>query len=206
MGRALLIGWLAALGGVGCLPTPTFTCAESSECGSGGTCQPDGLCSFTDTSCATNQRYGSLAGNDSNQCVAELGSGSGSGSGSACTGFSALKDGNTHDLFLPLQTPLGWESAVSECSTLGGYLAVPTTQQEVNGILDMTCANTWMGIHEVGSAFDTPTGSPVSFLPWDCNQPMGSGEISCVSAVEADDAYALADCASPEAVMCECNP
>jgi hypothetical protein len=202
MGRAVLAACLAGVAaGLGCLPSPTFDCTDSTECGTGGTCQPDDRCSFADSSCTSGQRYGSLAGNESNACVA-----AGSGS-SSCTGFSALKGngtGNGH-LFLQLGASAAWGTAVSECVALGGFLAVPATQQELNAILNVTCVDTWMGIHEVGSAFETPTGTPVPFLPWDCNQPDGS-DGSCVSAVDNDDAYALADCTASEAVMCECIP
>lgn len=53
----------------GCLSKPTFECADNAACGAQGICQPDKLCSFPDSSCASGQRYGELSGPQANQCV-----------------------------------------------------------------------------------------------------------------------------------------
>jgi hypothetical protein len=195
MGRAVLAACGAiAVAALGCLPSPKFDCTDSTACGSGGTCQPDGLCSFADTSCTSGQRYGSLAGNDSNQCVAVP----------PCVGMAL--GGVTGHLYSQLDSDASWDSAVAQCTGSGGYLAVPASQQELNAILNATGGDTWMGIRENGSAFDTPSGLPVEFLPWDSGQPDGHGPVQCVSAVDGDQAYALANCSISEAAMCECNP
>jgi hypothetical protein len=45
-----------------------FACTEDSECGAGGMCS-SGYCAFADSSCSSGERYGSLSGPSSNQCV-----------------------------------------------------------------------------------------------------------------------------------------
>jgi len=57
-------------------PPSSFTCSSSPQCSGGGTCQPVGLCSFADPSCATGQRYGAASGELGGVCVGdELGTG-----------------------------------------------------------------------------------------------------------------------------------
>lgn len=53
-------------------PSAVFTCETSDQCTVGGTCQPNGFCSFPDSTCPTGQRYGEAAGNDlANRCVGD---------------------------------------------------------------------------------------------------------------------------------------
>ena len=53
----------------GCVtPANRFECSTSSEC-SGGTCEPDGLCSFADAACPSGRRYGESSGPKAGQCV-----------------------------------------------------------------------------------------------------------------------------------------
>jgi len=49
-------------------PIAAFTCADSTQC-NGGICQPTGLCSFDDASCASGQRYGTASGDAGDVCV-----------------------------------------------------------------------------------------------------------------------------------------
>lgn len=53
----------------GCHITATFTCEDSAQCGAGGTCEPDNLCSFPDPVCASGRRYGDYSGELSGECV-----------------------------------------------------------------------------------------------------------------------------------------
>jgi concanavalin A-like lectin/glucanase superfamily protein len=46
-----------------------FHCERDDQCTGGGTCQQDGLCSFSDPGCPSGQRYGDLADGLSNSCV-----------------------------------------------------------------------------------------------------------------------------------------
>jgi hypothetical protein len=65
---SLLITVVLAL--AGCLPRSAYECAGDASCGTGGTCQPTGYCSFADPDCASGQRYhGSAAGDLADLCV-----------------------------------------------------------------------------------------------------------------------------------------
>ena len=58
----LLIGLAIALSS-GCLKElPAFSCSEDSQCGAGGTCETNGLCSFSDATCASGRRFGAEQG------------------------------------------------------------------------------------------------------------------------------------------------
>jgi hypothetical protein len=69
--------WLAAIVAVltvtGCkYGADSFSCTGNASCGTGGTCQPNNLCSFPDNTCPSGQRYGDIAGTSSGDCVGEL--------------------------------------------------------------------------------------------------------------------------------------
>src|SRR5687768_7148808 len=73
---AILVGVLACVAagfvGFGCLSKPRFECGGATDCLDGaaqGTCEPDGFCSFADSSCDSGRRYGDLSGPMANQCV-----------------------------------------------------------------------------------------------------------------------------------------
>ncbi len=62
------LGW-AALGGawvlgiaLGCSMADAFVCADHGECGTPGTCEASGYCSFPDDTCPSGRRYGDHAG------------------------------------------------------------------------------------------------------------------------------------------------
>jgi hypothetical protein len=70
--HALVALAAVALGKLACIRGGAFTCSASAECVSGdlaGVCQPEGVCSFPDATCASGQRFGELAGSLSNTCV-----------------------------------------------------------------------------------------------------------------------------------------
>ena len=61
-----------------------FECTTNDQCGADGTCQPTGFCSFPDTTCPSEQRYGSLAGDRlADTCVPENDSSTSDGSTSS---------------------------------------------------------------------------------------------------------------------------
>jgi hypothetical protein len=57
----------------GCSPFGggAFHCATSDQCGA-GTCEPEGFCSFPDSTCASGRRFGELGGSLAGVCVGEL--------------------------------------------------------------------------------------------------------------------------------------
>jgi hypothetical protein len=72
MAKAVAMGALLCAALTACSPfggVKAFPCATNEDCGAGGTCEADNLCSFIDGSCESGRRYGDLAGGQSNKCV-----------------------------------------------------------------------------------------------------------------------------------------
>ena len=63
--------YVVVLLSAGCLRATEYHCTSSDQCGTGGTCEASGYCSFADSSCG--QRYGAQAGPYANQCVGTTG-------------------------------------------------------------------------------------------------------------------------------------
>ncbi len=56
----------------GCVGNAPFVCIEDRSCGSGGLCEPGGLCSFADSECHSGRRYGEhTTGEVAGQCVGD---------------------------------------------------------------------------------------------------------------------------------------
>ncbi|MEM6290929.1 MAG: LamG domain-containing protein [Myxococcota bacterium] len=69
-GLALIVGLGLSPGCQG--SAGSFACNDDAQCGADGTCQPTGYCSFPDTTCPSQQRYGGLAGDRlADTCVPE---------------------------------------------------------------------------------------------------------------------------------------
>jgi hypothetical protein len=69
--RALAIALVAAAAPLvlgGCYKFTSFTCGSDTDCGTGGTCEAVGYCSFPDPTCAGG-RFGEYSGPYANQCV-----------------------------------------------------------------------------------------------------------------------------------------
>jgi hypothetical protein len=67
----LCLGLMLSLAQAACTSSGAFVCSIDGEC-SGGTCEANGFCSFSDASCASGRRYGSFAGNGLGEvCVGE---------------------------------------------------------------------------------------------------------------------------------------
>lgn len=49
---------------LGCVESQPFTCTDDDACGPAGECEPEGFCSFADSSCHTGRRFGEHAPND----------------------------------------------------------------------------------------------------------------------------------------------
>jgi hypothetical protein len=48
-----------------------FQCTESAQCGVGGACEANGLCSFADATCPSGRRYGEASGDLAGVCVGD---------------------------------------------------------------------------------------------------------------------------------------
>jgi len=117
--RALLAATLLC---AGCLRDTTFHCTEDNQCGDQGKCEAGfGFCSFPDTDCSDGRRFGSLSGDQANQCVGSAGSG--------CSGYQTLS-GQAH-LYKLLDSPHTWDTQNSNCMNDGTYLAIPDDQNAI---------------------------------------------------------------------------
>src|SRR5215467_9276093 len=71
MGRWTIV--VAAVAGSGCsYRAGDFMCTSDESCsatGIAGRCEPNGFCSFVDTTCASGRRFGDGSGPYSNMCV-----------------------------------------------------------------------------------------------------------------------------------------
>ncbi|HEY1548237.1 MAG TPA: hypothetical protein VGG28_10470 [Kofleriaceae bacterium] len=66
--RVLVVPAVAFVAACSPFGNGAFACTEDSQCGAGGTCS-SGYCAFADSSCASGERYGSLSGPSSGNCV-----------------------------------------------------------------------------------------------------------------------------------------
>ena len=71
VGVGLAVALAASLAACSPFGGGVFACDQSAQCSPGGTCEPNGLCSFPDTRCASGQRYGEASGSLSGVCVGE---------------------------------------------------------------------------------------------------------------------------------------
>ncbi len=95
----------------------SFVCEQSSQCSQGsvaGMCQPNGFCSFDDSSCASGQRYGDLSGSVANSCV---GGGQGSDSGGS-------------DAIVPIDASVCFDGPLPFC-----LMTIPTAPRTLTGMI-----------------------------------------------------------------------
>jgi hypothetical protein len=104
----------------GCLRTTTFHCDTSDQCGADGTCQPNNFCSFPDPMCDSGQRFGSLSGGSSGQCVVVDNGGQVTVGGSVAglTGHGlVLQDNGADDLAIAMSGAFAFATQISTGST-----------------------------------------------------------------------------------------
>lgn len=205
--RAALAAAVALATG-GCLRTTTFHCTDDSTCGNGGTCQPNGLCSFADPSCSSGERFGQLSGGDANQCVGSdntMPDANPIDSPPPCSGYTSLAGISAH-VYLQESGTGNWDDAKASCPN-GGTLAAPASSDELAAILAVTQSDTWIGVQAMGANFVTVTGDTESFLPWAAGQPDGAMGKQCVLALDSSAEYELEKCQfGDHAAMCQCDP
>ncbi|XP_050744579.1 accessory gland protein Acp29AB-like [Drosophila biarmipes] len=69
-----------------------------------------------------------------------------------------------------------WQSAASSCRRMGGYLATPRDEQELNDLLPHLAKskNYWIGLNDIDQEDEfvsVASGKPAPFLNWDQFQP-----------------------------------
>ncbi|MGE0870617.1 MAG: C-type lectin domain-containing protein [Kofleriaceae bacterium] len=224
--RALAAALAVVTAASGCLRSGAFRCDDNMDCMRGGTagvCESVGFCSFADPSCGSGQRFGNLSGGYANQCVGEaLGDAmlpqdgpqpDGSVTppdGLGCpSSYAPLAGGSAH-VYRHLEGQDNWMAKQTACQADGAnaYLAVPDDASELDAILTLSGANSWVGIEDIDpeGVYVTVLGAPATFLPWVLLQPDNLGNSDCVVAIHASRLYDDRKCNATFTAVCECEP
>jgi hypothetical protein len=203
----------------GCIRGGSYHCASSAECVQGsvqGTCEATNTCAFPDSSCASGQRFGDLAGNDSNACVTDTHDAGidaqGDGhlpDGAGCpVGYISLS-GSSH-LYRKVTVAAQWMNHRTACTGDGAniYLAIPDDAMELADIGMLAGANAWIGIDDITieGSYQTVLNAPATFLPWAPGEPDNGGNQDCVELLDATQKIATLTCATQLIAVCECEP
>jgi lectin-like protein len=197
-----------ALGG--CLRTTSFTCHEDGDCSTGRCETGVGFCSFSDPTCDSGRRFGDLSGSLANQCV----DGSSGGDGgvdtpaAGCPASYISINGSAHRYKLR-STAGSWTTHKTACAGENAFLAVPDDAAELDTILSLSNAVTWVGITDAATegTYLTVLGTPATFLPWATGEPNNQPApgADCVRALTTKQ-YADDRCSSFFVAVCECVP
>jgi len=229
MRRWLLLLLCTAAGG--CLRSTSFHCASDPDCGSAGTCETTGYCSFAYSMCAGGRRYGELSGGYANKCVGDVGTDGGvdsptgdaggdagtDGGGNCPAGFAALSGVATHEYKL-IGTSFDWQTQHDACAGMGAnvYLAVPDDATELGAIITASAsASVWVGIDDIATEGTYVTSNGGTFDPmsalWDTangepDNPGPQGGQDCVAGNQASGLLSTEKCSQGRVAVCECEP
>lgn len=160
-GTLILIALLAS----GCVRSTQFHCEDSAECGTGGLCESDGLCSVASSSCASGREYAPSSGKEGT-CVGDNGGEAGNENpGNEMPGgepppmgcradYMVLPNSGTrgHRYFL-IDTTGTWPVQRDACLTNMGFMAFPDGPQaamELSAVVTFGGAGLWMGVNDIG--------------------------------------------------------
>jgi hypothetical protein len=225
--RHLLV--LFVMFSAGCLRNTTFKCEESTECGAGGQCEADGLCSVVASSCPSGRAYGPNSGSRSGDCVG----GDGMDGGKEMTGgempggepnpmgcradYMALPNsGPRGHRYLAVATNATWPQQRDFCVANMGFLAFPdgttlaNAQLELSAIVTFGGTNLWVGVNDIGGTgqegkYKTSLNMNVSTITAMLITESGnSNNEDCLAgtATTMNDE----DCATTRKAVCECVP
>lgn len=228
------IALVAALAGAGCLRQTLYRCETNDQCNSGGVCEANNYCSFSDSDCAGGRRYGDLSGTFSGKCVGEVGPGEDAGIDTPnppddgmtvdmpitnnCPSSYVAISGQAH-VYRVITTAATWANQASACSSDGAnaYLAVPDSTAEITALLQAANANIWVGVNDMTTedSYVTSNGGTLSASSplWDAGEPDndplsggGQNNSDCVAATDNNDRLADDRCDNLFAAVCECTP
>ena len=194
------LGALLALGDAACLRATRFTCDRNDACGSTGSCEATGFCSFPDPACNGN-RYDASAGVLAGQCV-------GSAAVACPADFVALASVTTNHVYKVLATPARESTQEATCTTLSAhaYLAVPDDATELAALTAAQAPALWLGLtRSMGSKFHAASGGNATFLPWQGGNPDNGAGRDCVTAVSTTEIQTEV-CSAELPAVCECAP
>ncbi len=214
---------LAATLLVSCLPKSEYHCATSADCGSQGTCESVGVCSFPDPSCPSSQRFGEASGSYANQCVGDLGpidagvDGSGpidavDGAPVGCPGtYTTISSGTPNHVYRLTAGGASWDAQRAACTatSASAYLAIPDDLAELQAMITLSpTTNVWIGISDTVTegTFVTVRGAVPPFLPWITGAPDdGPPSEDCVDVVSTLTQINDERCNTSLRAICECE-
>ena len=211
---ALLLG--------GCLRATEYHCADDTAC-SGGTCQPNGYCSFADPACDSGQRFGDSAGASANTCVGDTGLDGGidasadaappDGPPASCpASYAAIPGGQGNHVYRLVPMPNDWSAQRTACAADGAtaHLAIPDDATELGALTNLfnQTPTFWIGITDAATenTFLTVTGAAATFLPWAPGQPNDTGNSDCVEVNRQARTFNDTRCNEDQRAVCECEP
>ena len=219
--RTILL--LALLGASGCLPHSDYRCTTSAECGSTGTCEPVGFCSFPDTSCSGGNRFGTGAGSYENQCVGAAMTDGGVVDSPPMTidappsvgcpsGYLPLTGGQATHSYKLITTINDWTTQMTACAatSASAYLVIPDDAAEITALGGLAgAAEYWVGINDLATegTYLTVKGVAAIFLPWATGAPNngGPGGEDCVEGLSATSTINDLKCNTKLRAICECE-
>lgn len=221
--RHLLL--ITLLSTTGCLRSTTFQCEESTECGTGGMCEADGLCSVASSGCASGREYGPNSGSKSGECV---GGNPGGEAGMEMPGeaggepmpmgcrsdYMVLPNsGPRNHRYLLVNTTASWTVQRDFCAANMGYLAWPDganaadAQLELNALRVFAGDLAWVGVNDIVTegTYRTSLNTPASAITQGLINIAGnSNPTDCffINNTTLDDA----NCGDLRKAVCECVP
>ncbi len=214
-----------ALGSSACLRGTEYQCSTNTECGTGGTCESVGFCSFPDPGCTSGERFGDSAGALANQCTGTTGLDGGPTDSppndgplidtptTGCPGnYVAIAGGQAGHVYRPVPSA-NWNQQRDFCvaTTISAYLAIPDDLGELQALATVAAQGRfWVGITDSvneGTWLNTK-GAPQTFLPWEAGAPnTGNNQDDCVEADAATSLIKDQRCGNTQYVaVCECEP
>jgi len=152
---AFALGLIAACG-----LRSTFACADDAACGEGGTCQPEGWCSFPDDTCPSGQRFGDHSGDGlGGACVdAEDTGGSEVADDGLDTGDATAEGGGSTSGALDTGGTMPLEdTGVVETSSGDG--PIDTSGSETTGTPDEPTPIAWYSFDDVAAPYTDVSGN-----------------------------------------------
>lgn len=218
----IVIAFAASSGA--CLRSTEYRCSSNTECGTGGTCESVGFCSFADSSCASGVRFGDSAGDLANQCTGTAGNDGGVDSPmtidapmvdapptTGCPGNYMTITGGQGTHRYRVAPSANWNASRDFCvtTTQSAYLAIPDDAGELTAIATLAgVAQFWVGITDSATenTWLNTKGVAQLFLPWGAGEPddAGPGE-DCVEGISTTQ---IGDerCNTQQVAVCECEP
>lgn len=213
-----------ALGATACLRGTEYRCSSNTECGTSGTCESVGFCSFPDGTCSSGERFGDSAGALANQCTGTSGIDGGpidspridapmiDAPPAGCPGNYVTITGGQGTHRYRVVSAANWNQQRDLCvaTTSSAYLAIPDDLGELQALATVAATGRfWVGITDQATenTWLNTKGAPQTFLPWENGAPdnAGPGE-HCVEGIMATSQINDERCNTQYVAVCECEP